>query len=130
MTKDNWEKHNSFDEWWSNRRYKWRLGSAPQIFRRRWPGNRNSWLPPTHGCLSENFAINETTNMAGSFGEITNIDRRTCARVAPMRIICAGLPRTRTMCASGSKYHNTSEPSGCAFLTLVITLRASLGRLG
>lgn len=29
----------------------------------------------------------------------TDIDRRTCTRVVPMRVICAGLPRTGTMCA-------------------------------
>ncbi|WEW61431.1 hypothetical protein PRK78_006921 [Emydomyces testavorans] len=34
--------------------------------------------------------------MAAIFGEVTNIDRRTCSRVVPMRVICAGLPRTGT----------------------------------
>lgn len=29
---------------------------------------------------------------------ITDIDRRTCTRVVPMKVICAGMPRTGTFC--------------------------------
>ena len=55
--------------------------------------------------LSEKGAMTEEERFPELFVN-TNIDRRTCQRVVPLKVIVFGMPRTGTQCMHNARINN------------------------